>query len=422
MRFKRLFLFFLFAAGHALCASAQGNDSLKHWGGSVNVNPGYLLKTKQYDGKYGISSKRNFAVSAELSYSSLPSDSDAFAADYNYPVISVGVKYVVNNNIHFHRLPDYDWGGVNDVDYDSHVGNSIALYGKFARTLYRNRRFQADASVQMGAAYSNTIYDKYNNVDNDLIGSHLSIYFGAGAYLTYMVAKDWGVKAGVEYWHLSNGALDRPNKGSNFIGPLLGVCYMPYYKDVVGTRYDQSGEAFDKYWYLNFTAGVGAKTLEEDWNETQSELPHDHPDFRTEKFHLYMAYSAQADIMYRYARRWASGIGFDMFYGSYASRIEERDKQKNFTDKHSPWSFGISAKHQVFYHDVSMNVSLGYYFFREMGNRAKIVEKRYYESIGAQYHCKALGGLAIGFRVKAHLVKADYTELLLSYPIRFKKK
>lgn len=420
MRYERAILSSLFAM-FFIYAGAQDNDSLKHWGGAVSVNPGYLLKTKQYEGKYDIGNKHNFAVAAELSYSTLPSDSDAYAADYNYPVISVGVKYAVNNNITFHRLPEYDWGGVNDIDYDSRVGNSVSLYGKFARTIFRNRHLQFDGAVQMGVGYSHTIYDKYKNVDNDLIGSHLTVYFGAGFYLTYMVAKDWGVKAGVEYWHLSNGALDRPNKGSNFIGPSVGLCYVPYYKEITQTKYDQRGEKFDKYWYLNFTAGLGAKTLEEDWNETQSELPHDHPDFRTEKFHLYMAYSAQADIMYRYARRWASGIGFDLFYGSYASRIEERDQQKNFTDKHSPWSFGISAKHEIYYHNVSMNVSLGYYFFREMGNRAKIVEKRYYESIGGQYHCKKLGGMAIGFRVKAHLVKADYTELVLSYPIRLKK-
>jgi hypothetical protein len=81
----------------------------------------------------------------------------------------------------------------------------------------------------------------------------------------------------------------------------------------------------------------------------------------------------------------------------------------------------LSAKHQVFYHNISMRVSQGYYLHREMGHRAKSVEKRYYETVGLRYSIPALGNLSLGFDVKAHFLKADYTQLVLSYPIRFKK-
>lgn len=419
MKFRKTVLILLLT-WTATCVWAQA-DSARHWGASVSVNPGNLLKTKQYEGKYDIGSKKNISVVGEVSYATLPCDSDAFAADYNYPVFSAGVRYSVNNRISFHRIPDYDWENNTGVDYDSRAGNSLALYGKFNRAFFRSRHILIDGSLQMGAAYCHTLYDKNDNVDNDLIGSHINIYFGTGVYLTYMLMPEWGLRAGMEYWHLSNGALNRPNKGANFVGPVLGVSYMPYYKEVLRGRKSALNTSFDKYWFLNFTAGLGAKTLEEDWNESQWELSPEHPDFRTENFHLYMAYSAQADIMYRYARRWATGVGFDVNYGSYASRIEERDQQKHFTDKHSPWSAGISVKHQTYFHQISANVSLGYYFYREMGHRAKKVEKRYYETVGLQYHFPTLAGLALGFRVKAHLFKADYTELMLSCPIYLKK-
>lgn len=106
----------------------------------------------------------------------------------------------------------------------------------------------------------------------------------------------------------------------------------------------------------------------------------------------------------------------------YPSHIAELDREQGFTDKHSPWSFGIAAKHQVFYHNISLAMALGVYLYREMGHNAKEVEKPYYERIGIHYSIPQLNGLSIGCNVKAHLSKADLTEIVISYPIVFKKK
>ena len=414
------FIFCVMASNVAAQNDSHEPDSVKHshWGASIYANPGNVLNMHHFEGKYEVSEKKNRAYGVELNYSPLPSDSDAYASDYNYPTFGVGVKYALNNRIRFHRLDEYDWPEGEVVDYDSYVGNSWAFYGFFSRPLFRLRHFMADFTVNAGTAYSHTKYDRYSNVDNELIGARWLFFFGAGIHATYRFAPKWGVKAGFEFWHLSNGALNRPNKGANFVGPSIALTYFPYYEPVYANRGNKIKKPFDRYWYLEFSAGLGAKTLEEDWNMTQYELPVDHPHFRSERFHLYKAYSAQTDIMYRYARRWASGIGLDLNYGEYASRIEERDKEKGYTDKHSPWSFGISAKHQVFYHDLSIKMSVGGYLHREMGHRAKDVEKRYYETIGLRYTFSALNNLSLGFDVKAHFLKADYTQLVLSYPVR----
>jgi hypothetical protein len=402
--------------------AAQDSVTVRHWGGSVNFNPGYVLNMHHYTDRYDVPERNNRAFSAELNYSPLPSDSDVFASDYNYPTYGVGVKYAINNSIRFSRLPDYEWIEGDDVDYDSYVGNTWAFYGFFSRPLLRTSRWMADFTVNAGIAYSHTKYDTHYNVDNELIGARWLIFFGAGLHLSYRFAPYLALKGGVDFWHLSNGALNRPNKGVNFVGPSIGLSYIPYYEALASGKNKKIKRPFNKYWYAEVSAGIGAKTLEEDWNMTQFELPSDAPRFQTEHFHLYMAYSAQADVMYRYARRWATGAGVDVNYGEYASRIEERDKEKGYTDKHSPWSLGISLKHQVFYHNVSMHASVGYYLHREMGHRAKSVEKRYYETVGLRYSIPALNNLSVGFDVKAHFLKADYTQLVLSYPIRFADK
>jgi hypothetical protein len=109
----------------------------------------------------------------------------------------------------------------------------------------------------------------------------------------------------------------------------------------------------------------------------------------------------------------------DLFYGSYASHVEKMDKAKGRDLGHSPCSVGTAAKHQVYFHNLSLAMSLGYYLFREMGHNAKENEKRYYERIGIHYTFPSLGGLTIGGNVKAHLTKADLTEFVVSYPIKF---
>lgn len=414
---------FLFAAILFLSSSvahAQDSVEVKHWGASVNYNPGYILNMHHYTDRYDVPERNNHSFAAEFSYTPVPADSDAFAQCYNYMSLGVGVKYAINNSIYFHRLPDYDWPDV--VDYDSYVGNTWSFYGFFTRPLFRTPRWMADISVLIGPSYSHKKYDKHYCVDNELIGSRLLFFFGAGVHLSYRFAPDFIVKGGLDFWHLSNGALNRPNKGANLVGPSIGISYVPYYEEVVQNKGPKVKKPYEKRLYAEVSAGVGAKTLEEDWNMTQNELPVDDPRFKTEHFHLYMAYSAQADLMYRYSLCNASGVGVDVNYGEYANRIKERDQEKGYTDKHSPWSVGLSFKRQMFYHNASMKASLGYYLFREMGNRAKSVEKRYYETIGLRYTFPSLGNISLGFDVKAHFLKADYTQLVLSYPIPISEK
>ena len=122
-------------------------------------------------------------------------------------------------------------------------------------------------------------------------------------------------------------------------------------------------------------------------------------------------------MMYRYAHRWASGIGIDLFYGDYYKRAQELNERYNHTEKLSPWSLGICVKHEVFYHRLSLAMSAGYYLHRKMGELARQQEKSYYERIGINYVIPGLGGIKIGAHVKAHLTKADLTELVISVPI-----
>ncbi|WP_456002479.1 acyloxyacyl hydrolase [Prevotella sp.] len=344
---------------------------------------------------------------------------NAYAHDYNYPTFSFGLRYHLNHGTTMHR--DDPWGEAQPVNYTSKLGNFLTLYGTFNRPLYRNKHWQWGYYLGTGIAYTSLKYNQKNDIDNEYIGSHLNIYFNAGLYGQVKIAKEWSVKGGLDFAHHSNGAMARPNKGANYFGPFVGLVYEPQQAtNPIAKRNTEATQPFQKYWFTEFTLGLGGKTLLEEWLQTQFNTPQGQPDYRKEHFTYYGAYSFHTHLLYRYARRWASGVGVGLFYGEYAHRIARMDKENGHTDeKHSPWSASIEARHEVYYGNVSVRLTLGYYLYRHMGYSANHgLEYPYHEQVGVFYSFPKLKGLTLGFSVNAHATKADFTELQLSIPVR----
>lgn len=398
-------------------AKAIEKDSIRHWGFTVSVMKSEIIALDKNQRKY-LKEKENGSVELELNHINLPSDYDSYAKDYNYPSLSIGLRYTMNNRVRFHRTPDLAWDKIEEVPYDSRLGNTLSLYGTFQRAIHRNKHWETSYSLSGGVGYTNKWYNKDNNIDNDFIGTPILIYFGAGIHQTYRFAREWGVRASLEFVHHSNGALYRPNKGSNCVGPSVGIVYYPYYETFIREHNSFQSAPFKKFLYLDITAGIGAKTLVEDWQITQFRTPKTDPNYRTGDFKRYATYSLQANLMYRYARRWASGIGIDAFYNTYAPHIEQLEKKEGNNIDCKPWSFGIAGKHETFFHNLSVNVALGTYLYRRMGSIDRELGGRIYERIGVNYSFPSLNGLKLGINVKAHTTKADFTELVITYPFR----
>ncbi len=398
-------------------AKAIEKDSIRHWGFTVSVMKSEIIALDKNQRKY-LKEKENGSVALELNHINLPSDHDSYAKDFNYPSLSIGLRYTMNNRVRFHRTPDLAWDKIEEVPYDSRLGNTLSLYGTFQRAIHRNRHWETSYSLSGGIGYTNKWYNINNNIDNDFIGTPLLIYFGAGIHQTYRFAREWGVRASLEFVHHSNGALYRPNKGSNCVGPSVGIVYYPYYETFIREHDSFQSAPFKKFLYLDLTAGIGAKTLVEDWQITQFRTPKTDPNYRTGDFKRYATYSLQANLMYRYARRWASGIGIDAFYNTYAPHIEQLERKEGNIIDCKPWSFGIAGKHETFFHNLSVNVALGTYLYRRMGSIDRELGGRIYERIGVNYSFPSLNGLKLGINVKAHTTKADFTELVITYPFR----
>ncbi|MDD7319094.1 MAG: acyloxyacyl hydrolase [Prevotella sp.] len=400
-----------------MLATAAERDSLRRFGAELTVGTGKVMSIDEYQKKimYGDATSV-FGIS--LTYGALPKDSDAFAADYGYPSFSFGLRYSDHHRVTMQRTEDPEWEQYVPVDYKSRMGNIVTAYASFNRPLLRTDKWEIDYMISMGVGYSNKKWNNRDAIDNLLIGSRWLIYFGAGLHTTYRIMPQWGIRAGIDYYHHSNGSMNMPNKGANVLGPVLGLVYYPYYDEVLKHRHHFRPEPFKRYFYFNFSASVGMKALNEEFQQTQFYTPPDSPDYCKNDFNKYVTWSAQADLMCRYARRWASGVGVDLFYGRYVDDLKEMEKTWKQADKYSRWSVGIAAKHEVFYRQFSIAMSFGWYLYRHVGLRSKALEQPYYERIGLYYTFRSLGNVRLGFNVKAHRTRADYTEMCLSVPIR----
>ena len=128
--------------------------------------------------------------------------------------------------------------------------------------------------------------------------------------------------------------------------------------------------------------------------------------------------SLSGEAMYRYAPRYATGVGLDLFYSSNMEELEKSDrivygdKAVENSPGYSALSVGISVVQEVYWHNLAVHVAIGAYPYRHKGvngPEAKALGDRergwHYEKAGLRYYFPQLGDTFVGFAIKSHSIK-----------------
>lgn len=217
----------------------------------------YLLGLDDYAQEL-IHSHRTLFYTLNAAYRALPGDRSLYDSAFGYPMLEGGFLLADYSHIRLHMENRH-------TPYISGLGYMAAAYGAFRRDIVRSGRFSLSYSLENGIGLSTRPYNRVDNIDNELIGSPVSVYFGLGLQGKCRVARHWELYASVDLKHFSNGALDRPNKGANTVGLSAGLRYYPVPEKLLFPVRNRQGKTFDKYFYCDISVGWAAKSLIDEW-------------------------------------------------------------------------------------------------------------------------------------------------------------
>lgn len=303
-----------------------------------------------------------------------------------------------------------------DIEYISGLGCMITPYAAFRRSLLRTRHFDAGYNFENGIGIITRPYNTTDNVENELVGSRITAFVGLGLYASWHISQHLALGIDANFRHYSSGKLNQPNIGINTVGVGLKATYTMQPDTVVRTPYAHGfNNGFKKRIYADVSVGWCPQTLLPDWKYDWT-IP---PEKRRTSFDTYNAWSADIGVMWRYSRKYASGIGIDYTYFPFTDAIEASEDvyfKKSLGYDFSPHVLGVSLRHEAFYKNVSMHASLGYYLKRNLGNVADDNQTPYYETIGLRWYMPfAAKQMYIAYSINACAFKANYFQFSLGY-------
>ena len=273
------------------------------------------------------------------------------------------------------------------------MGNIYSLYGYIDRPLLVLGGFSLGYSGEFGVGFMfKNRYDPVNNPWNMVISTPANAHISLGVQAQYAISPRYDAGIGFFFNHHSNGAVAFPNYGLNAFELALRVGMKS-----PRTPEDDSQEPQDDGFKRGFRVGlqVSGGIMSDEANYWKS--------IEEEGIWVndrYLKYAFEVNVLYRYLRTQASGLGLDLFVTPFCDKIAEHDGRGETYD---PISYGISVLHEFSYHNFSTLVGVGRYFHHHDGLARN---KKLYQLVTVKYYFPKAGDMYTGIVLKAHKFKA----------------
>jgi|GEM_PF-2974431 len=154
---------------------------------------------------------------------------------------------------HFFNFPA--WG----VELDGYGLGSDYLGGAGAVRIFWDIPLNASKSIHwkmgIGPGYISKPFDPDENLQNSAIGSHINTAFALECYFRVKLSQKVELKPGLALHHYSNGALQMPNSGLNYLMLHTVVAFAP--KGFIDpTRLSPPFPKGEQHWRLGISAGM----------------------------------------------------------------------------------------------------------------------------------------------------------------------
>ena len=369
---KRLLLLLLLVLSGTVCTVTAQNVSV--YAGKSKT----LYDRRYYPALFGENVAPTF-LSYDLKLGWTDFSSSPFATVCKHP--EVGVGFQLDN---LERIQAANGPG---------MGNIYSIYGYIDRPLLVLGGFSLGYSGEFGVGFMfKNRYDPVVNPWNMVISTPANAHISLGVQAQYAITPRYDAGIGFFFNHHSNGAVAYPNYGLNAFELALRVGMK-----APRTPEDNDREPLDDGFKRGFRFGLqasgGIMSNEANyWRSIEEEgvWVNDR----------YLKYAFEVNVLYRYLRTQASGLGLDLFVTPFCDKIAEHDGRGETYD---PISYGISVLHEFSYHNFSTMVGVGRYFHHHDGLARN---KKLYQLVTVKYYFPKAGDMYTGIVLKAHKFKA----------------
>ncbi|MEN8204220.1 MAG: acyloxyacyl hydrolase [Bacteroidota bacterium] len=272
-----------------------------------------------------------------------------------------------------HKFPKYGLGlhyaDLVKTRKDTIVGNPFSLFVFYSAPWLRYGRFTLNTDLSVGLSYTSLIYHPERNPVNDVVASHMNLYFGFNFRLYMEISRRMHMNVGAGLTHHSNGRIHVPQKGINSWGWSAGLNYI--LSKAVDTYYYRELPRFQPYEELQIMAAAG--TVEAI------------PEGDTEELR-YCNFSITGDYAINFNPKMAMTLGLDVLYDGSLERAikgmlpeEVSTYQKMYLGSHLGYQYTI--------HRLTLMFNLGTYFrqssydrgfwFGRAGGRFRLTDQVY---------------------------------------------
>jgi hypothetical protein len=268
------------------------------------------------------------------------------------------------------------------------------------------------------AAYTNP-FCRTPNPQNVFIGSYVNCLIQIGLSYSHMLRNQSRIVLAAKFAHSSNGYLQKPNKGLNYLQLSLGFSLPPI--SINGQKCLVS--CFDT---------VDKKSTSFLPVSNWKDKPFDNPAFRgsdiffsyapgivmprytgASKKYFY-AHTARVGWIYRFNPARAVGVNIDLTYNySHTAVISHWNEDYNL-----PFYIGLAAAYEATYHRLTLHTALAAYLTRSEHGTTPL-----YERVGLFYNLSKEYRRVrhfVGVSLKSHMAHVDFIEW--HYGIKFRVK
>jgi len=266
------------------------------------------------------------------------------AIEFRFGFQSIGKEFWQQ----YHKYPKYGFGmHYSDLvknPADTTMGNPFSLFAFFSGPWARWGRFTLATDISVGLSYMDRIHDPVTNPYNEVIASHINLYFDLNMNLGFSISKRIDMYAGYGLTHYSNGRIHQPQMGVNNWGWTAGMSYL-LKEPLEAFIYQEPPEFFStESVQLMYSVGI----VEEVFPDTYEKVS-------------YFTSSFTADFAYQFNPKMAVTVGLDVMYdASLGIAIpgippdQVSAWQKTYLASHMGWQYIINRFRFLF--------NLGTYF------------------------------------------------------------